>query len=109
MVLFLGRCIIRIFGNLCLFFLGGGFYILKLVFFLSFLIFFMVLIVVLVVVVVVVVVSNGVNFLGFIGFLVYFRCMVGSFISIVMNGVKELNGDVERNGLSFEYLISFSF
>lgn len=69
----------------------------------------MVLIVVFVVVVVVVVVSNGVNFLGFIGLLVYFWCMVGSFISIVMNGVKELNGDFERNGLSLEYLLGISF
>ncbi|XP_068681115.1 heterogeneous nuclear ribonucleoprotein L-like [Montipora capricornis] len=49
-------------------------------------------------------VSNGVNPLGPIGSPVHPRLVAGSPISIVTNGVKELNGDVERNGLSPEDL-----
>ncbi|RMX41638.1 hypothetical protein pdam_00008905 [Pocillopora damicornis] len=49
-------------------------------------------------------VSNGANPLGPIGSPVHPRCMAGSPISIVTNGVKELNGDSERNGLSPEHL-----
>ena len=49
-------------------------------------------------------VSNGANPLGPIGSPVHLRCMAGSPISIVTNGVKELNGDSERNGLSPEHL-----
>lgn len=53
-------------------------------------------------------VSNGVNPLGPIGSPVHLRCLTGSPISIVTNGVKELNGDVERNGLSPENLANSS-
>ena len=55
-------------------------------------------------------VSNGANPLGPIGSPVHpvHRCMAGSPISIVTNGVKELNGDSERNGLSPEHLSSCS-
>ncbi|XP_073258090.1 heterogeneous nuclear ribonucleoprotein L-like [Porites lutea] len=53
-------------------------------------------------------VSNGANPLGPIGSPVHPRCIATSPISLVTNGVKELNGDAERNGLSPEQLTTSS-
>ena len=53
-------------------------------------------------------VSNGANPLGPIGSPVHPRCIATSPISLVTNGVKELNGDAERNGLSPERLTTSS-
>ena len=100
--------ITRTFGNSCLFSLGGGSYTLKLAFSPSSSISPTAPTVAPAVAAAAVAVSNGANPLGPIGSPVHPRCMAGSPISIVTNGVKELNGDAERNGLSPEHLTSSS-
>lgn len=107
-VVFSGRLSICSFDNSCLFPSGGGSYTLKLAFSPSSSISPTAPTVAPAVAAAAVAVSNGANPLGPIGSPVHPRCMAGSPISIVTNGVKELNGDTERNGLSPEHLTSSS-